>query len=278
MGPGEGRSWGRGRPVRITSNAEQLNDLLRLVRGAQLADEAVRALPSKEHLHNYEMDLQKIKVVEIRATELDLSVAELDHEIWNYVPAVKIARYWSGELAPPLRHAEARLISTPSALLIRFEATQNEPLIVCPTPETKTKTIGLWDRDVCEIFIAPNAAEPNCYFEFEAAPTGEWVDLAIRLNEETRETDWDFRSGMTTAARVEANKILIAMRIPWTAQIPKPSIGDEWLGNLCRCIGEGEERGYLAWQPTYTDKANFHVPEVFGTLRFSELIYPPARD
>lgn len=224
------------------------------------------------------MDSSPTNAVEIRVTELDLSVAELDHEIWNYAEPVLIRHYWSGELAPQTRHAEARLISTPTALFIRFEANQTEPLIANPIPQTEIKTIGLWDRDVCELFIALNAAAPNRYFEFEAAPTGEWLDLAIRLNDETRDTDWDFRSGMTAAAQIEVGKVVIAMRVPWSAQIPKPSIGDEWRGNLCRCIGIGEERGYLAWQPTLTDKANFHVPERFGTLRFCEMINPAELD
>ncbi len=222
------------------------------------------------------MSSQAGGVVEIRATELDLAVDQLDHDIWNHAQPVIITRYWSGELAPQTRHVEARLISTPTALLARFEGNQAESLIVSSTPQTKTKTIGLWDRDVCEIFIAPNADEPTRYFEFEAAPTGEWVDLAIRLNEENRQTEWDYRSGMTAAAQVERNRVVIAIRVPWSARIPQPSPGDQWLGNLCRCIGSGAERGYLAWQATLTDKANFHVPERFGILRFSEMLNPVA--
>ena len=73
-------------------------------------------------------------------------------------------------------------------------------------PQTETKTMGLWDRDVCEAFLAPNPEHPNRYFEFEAAPTGEWVDLAVHLKPGQRETEWDFESGMTTAARIGDNQ------------------------------------------------------------------------
>jgi hypothetical protein len=48
----------------------------------------------------------------------------------------------------------------------------------------------------------------------------------------------------------------------------KPKSGDVWLGNLLRCVGRDPDRGYLAWQPTMTEKPNFHVPEKFGEFEF----------
>ena len=47
-----------------------------------------------------------------------------------------------------------------------------------------------------------------------------------------------------------------------------PSSGDVWHGNIFRCVGKGENRGYLAWQPTETPAPNFHVPEKFGEFEF----------
>lgn len=214
------------------------------------------------------MTLAAVAEVEIRFADLNLRVDQLDHEVWDSAQLVLITHYWSGQPAEHERHANARLLWTPQALLARFEANQSEPLIVSPTPNTATKTIGLWERDVCEIFIAPNPAERNRYFEFEVAPNGEWVDLALTDRKGVRETQWDYESGMTAAARVKPTQVVIGMSIPWSNQIPLPSRQDEWRGNLCRCIGSGEDRGYLAWQPTLTDKANFHVPDKFGRLRF----------
>jgi hypothetical protein len=83
-----------------------------------------------------------------------------------------------------------------------------------------------------------------------------------------RETNWEFCSGMTTAARVGGEEELtIIIRIPWSASIPKPQPGDVWRCNLFRCVGTGNER-YLAWQPTHTPEPYYHVPEVFGRLDF----------
>lgn len=195
-----------------------------------------------------------------------MAAADLDHPDWERASAVHLAQYWSGEAAPEWRHAEARLIWSQAALGVRFVCRQSEPLVVNATPQTATKTIGLWERDVCEIFIAPDADVPERYFEFEAAPTGEWLDLAIHTLGDGRHTDWEFQSGTTAAANVSTDRVTIAMRIPWDGLARKPVAGERWRVNLFRCVGTGAERGYLAWQPTLTPRPNFHVPQAFGWL------------
>ncbi|SRR6266536_1808802 len=201
--------------------------------------------------------------------DFDLRAADLDHPAWTSVPAINLSRYWSGEEAPSNRHAEARIVWSEEAFVVRFLYRQSEPLIVNSNPQTDKKTIGLWDRDVCELFLAPDPSEPNRYFEFEAAPTGEWIDLAVHLTARGRETDWHFHSGMTAAAHVAKERILIAMRIPWGLRVHKPQRGDRWRANLFRCVGIGEERGYITWKPTRTAEPAFHVPDAFGWLQFS---------
>ncbi|HWT00390.1 MAG TPA: carbohydrate-binding family 9-like protein [Pyrinomonadaceae bacterium] len=198
----------------------------------------------------------------------DVSAGELDHPAWEAARPARLTRYWSGEDAPEGRHAEARLLWSDEALAVRFVCRQTEPLVVSPDPQTERKTLGLWERDVCELFVAPDAWEPERYLELEAAPTGEWVDLMIRQFADERETDWEFRSGMTAAARVSGGTVTIAMRVPFAGIGRTPRHGDRWRANLFRCVGAGPERGYLAWRPTYTDEPGFHVPEAFGRIRF----------
>jgi alpha-galactosidase len=198
----------------------------------------------------------------------DFSVATLDADSWIGASATVVDRYWSGEAAPGERRARVRLLWSDAALYVRFDAKQNEPLIVSEKPDLTAKTIGLWDRDVCEIFIAPDREKPWRYFEFEVAPTGEWVDLAIDLTSGERETDWDYKSGMESFALIEDGKVTMAIKIPWGAFGRKPSPGDVWLGNMFRCVGAGDTRGYLAWRPTMTDRPNFHLPEAFGEFVF----------
>ena len=197
-----------------------------------------------------------------------IAVDDFDHPAWDDCQPVQIEHYWSGEPAPATRHAEARVCWSDEALHVRFVGAQHEPLMVSDNPVTDKKTLGLWDRDVCEMFIAPDPEHPERYFEFEAAPTGEWVDLGIVVTPTGRETDWDFQSGIEAAAIVGPQSVKIAIRIPWTGVIPKPQKGDVWRANVFRCVGPEAPDRYLAWRPTRTPEPNYHVPEVFGELRF----------
>jgi hypothetical protein len=201
--------------------------------------------------------------------EQDFDVQELDHPAWNSAEPVEITKYWSGEEAPEDRRFTAELLWSDSSLYVRFTARQNEPLIVTDEPDLTKKTLGLWDRDVCEIFIAPDDAKPNEYFEFEVAPTGEWVDLRIEWFPDRRITDANYSSHMQTAARIESDKTVSAIKILWQALGKTPEPNQTFRGNLYRCIGTDPTRGYLAWQPTLTDQSSFHLPNKFGNFVFA---------
>ena len=206
--------------------------------------------------------------MEARRARAGLAVADFTHTEWERAQPALLTRYWSGAAAPAGRHAEARLLWTEEALYARFRCRQDEPLIVAAAPQLARKTIGLWERDVCEIFLAPDERAPESYYELEVAPTGEWLDLAIRQLPAERLTDWEYRSGMEVAARAREDEVVMALRAPWTAFGQRAEAGAEWRVNLFRCVGAGDTRGYLAWRPTRTPHPNFHVPAAFGRLRF----------
>lgn len=213
------------------------------------------------------MEDQK-QVIEALRTATDVKVADLKSAAWNKARPAQLDRYWSGEAAPAGRRAEARILWSSKALHLRFVCPQAEPLVISSNPQTAKKTMGLWDRDVCEIFIAPDPTVVERYVEFEAAPTGEWLDVAIHWTPQRRESDWKFTSHMTAAAQIEKNRVTIGMRIPWNHWIHEPQAGERWRVNLFRCVGSDPGRGYVAWQPTRTPEPNFHVPQVFGWLVF----------
>jgi alpha-galactosidase len=208
------------------------------------------------------------KKIEIAHVEQDFQIGELDNSIWKNAGETVVENYWSGESAPKSRHFKTKLLWSDAAFYIRFEANQREPLVASENPNLKSKTHGLWNRDVCEIFVAPDANEPNKYFEFEVAPNGEWIDLAIHQLPKKRETDFEYDSEMQSAARIETNKITMAIKISWNAFGRTPKVEDVWRGNLYRCVGRGATRGYLAWSPTETKEPNFHVPARFGEFQF----------
>ncbi len=206
--------------------------------------------------------------IKIAHVEKNFPISEFGNKNWVNAEEISIKNYWSGEKAIVGRHATAKLLWSETALYVRFRANQTEPLVISETPNLKSKTKGLWDRDVCEIFVAPNLKEPNNYFEFEIAPNGEWIDLEIHRMNDKRETDFDYNSGMESAARIETGKVSMAIKIQWKAFGKTPKVNDVWKGNLFRCVGSGETRGYLAWSPTETETPNFHVPEAFGEFEF----------
>jgi hypothetical protein len=205
----------------------------------------------------------------ISRIESDFSISVIENDIWNSGKEAEISLNWNGSQAPAGRYFSVTPLCSDTAIYFRFLATQDEPLVVSSEPLFDKKTVGLWERDVFEVFIATDKDEPNKYFEFEVAPTGEWLDLAIDSTSGERNTDWDYASGMETSAAIEENHVIIAMKIPWEAFGRKPKVGEVWLGNIFRCVGREPDRGYLAWRPTMTEKPNFHVPERFGEFEFT---------
>lgn len=216
----------------------------------------------------HDMSSENAPNVKINFSENDFPIDDLDSGFWKKASVLAIDKYWSGELAPLGRHFVAKLLWSETAFYVRFDANRSEALVVSTKPNLKSKTPGLWDRDVCEIFIAPDGNVPQKYFEFEIAPSGEWLDLSIEHLAGKREIDWEYVSGMESAARIENEKITMAVKVGWKAFGRTPKAGDMWLGNLFRCVGKGPERGYLAWQPTMTKTPDFHVPERFGRFEF----------
>jgi hypothetical protein len=208
------------------------------------------------------------ETIEAYHSPVELNINKLTGAEWNQARAVQLTRYWSGEAAPVGRQAEACILWSDQALWVRFSCNQTEPLVISANPQTEKKTMNLWDRDVCEIFIAPDPDTPNRYFEFEAAPTGEWIDLAIHLTPSERLINWEFHSDMTAAGQILKQKVLVGMRIPWDDWIHKPQRDENWRVNLFRCMGKDPKRGYLTWCPTRTLSPNFHVPQAFGWLQF----------
>jgi hypothetical protein len=209
------------------------------------------------------------RVLKIKHIDRDFDIADTSNTIWDLAENVPINRYWSGAVAPEGRRATAKILWSDNAFYVRFEANQTEPLVISDAPDTSKKTIGLWDRDVCEIFIAPDLTKPNKYFEFEIAPTGEWVDLGIEVLPTKRNRDDNYNSDMESVSHIDHGKITMIMRIEWKAFGRSPKAGDRWRGNLFRCVGKDPDRGYLAWQPTLTKEPAFHVPDKFGLFEFT---------
>jgi hypothetical protein len=132
----------------------------------------------------------------------------------------------------------------------------------------------LWDRDVVEMFLGDEWTNIRHYREFEIAPTGDWIDLAINLDKESYDQTW--RSGWKTVARIDKTKKVwyAAARIPLSAISDQHvKAGTKWRANLYRIDGVGgdPQRHFLCWQPTcVVNRDPNHVPENFGSIIFEQ--------
>jgi alpha-galactosidase len=185
---------------------------------------------------------------------------------WEKAQAIRFERDWRGERSDPQRATEVCLLWNEQTLYVRFVSHYRE-LHVFPDARADGWRDELWDRDVAEAFLQPDASDARVYKELEVSPNGFWIDLNI-----TRGKKEEMRSGLRR--RVIQNPA--ALR--WTAElaVPMRSLTPEfdpkrsWRANFFRVEGKVEPRFYSTWSPTLTVKPNFHVPEAFGHLVFRE--------
>ena len=185
---------------------------------------------------------------------------------WGLAPPIRFHTDWQGKNADAQRGTEVRLLWTAQTFYVRFDASYRT-LTVFGDAEPSGRRDQLWDRDVCELFLQANPAEPRRYWEFEVAPNGFWIDLDIGPGEKH-----DLHSGLRRRARIdEPNKKWCGeLALPLTSLTSHIDPSIVWRVNFFRVEGAAEPRFYSAWRPTHTPQPNFHVPEAFGGLLFAE--------
>jgi hypothetical protein len=191
--------------------------------------------------------------------------------VWGRSSATSIDKDCSRVIAYPDIRTDVRAFWTDTHLYFLFQCPYKELNIFLPASNDKPR-LKLWDRDVVEIFLGDDWENIRHYREFEIAPTGDWIDLAIDLDHKSYDHSW--RSGWNTAARVDhkAKVWYAAARIPLRAvTTSRVSPGARFRMNLYRIEGLGPDtqRHFLCWQPTCVQNRDpNHVPENFGTLVF----------
>jgi hypothetical protein len=134
----------------------------------------------------------------------------------------------------------------------------------------------LWERDVVEAFVSPQAGLRNRYYEFEVAPNGQWLDLAIDLDAKPKSVhDMQWNSGFEHVTRVDPvrHRWSVEMRIPIASMLPAHlEVGMEWRVNFYRVDGSAKHgdggQKLLSWRPMPIANGSFHQPASFGVLRF----------
>ena len=100
----------------------------------------------------------------------------------------------------PRLRTEVRGFWTDSDLYLLFISPYYELNLWLP-PDNSKDRLKLWDRDVVEFFLGDDWTNINVYREFEIAPTGDWVDLAIDRNRDSYDANWN--SGWQREGRID---------------------------------------------------------------------------
>lgn len=184
---------------------------------------------------------------------------------WEKACAVRFCRDWKGGSEDPRRETEVRMLWSGTGLYIRFQCHYRELYVF---DDRNSRRDQLWLRDVAEAFIQIPADGARNYREFEISPNGDWLDLDIAPGTKTH-LCWKIASQVIV--QPENHLWTADMAIPMELLAPHFNPQESWRINLFRIEGPEPDRFYSAWQPTYTPKANFHVPECFGELRFDNV-------
>jgi alpha-galactosidase len=194
-----------------------------------------------------------------------LAAGELPSDAaWSAAPPVRFSTDWQGQNEDSQRETEVRLLWSRRSLYLRFDA-KFRTITVFPDADEDGRRDQLWNRDVCEAFLQPDPSQPRRYAELEVAPNGFWIDLDIGPDGNS-----DLRRGLRRQVKIDRGRKSwsAVLEVPMQCLTPKFDPTALWRCNFYRVEGESEPRFYSAWQPTRTEKPNFHVPEAFGRLLF----------
>jgi hypothetical protein len=132
---------------------------------------------------------------------------------------------------------------------------------------------SLYEEETVEVFFDP-VGNLESYFEIEVNPLGAVLDLVLRKSRSGYKADraWDC-VGLRTLVRKDAGIWSAELAIPFTSvtdMAPEPGV--TWRVNFCRIDRPSRDgslpRELTAWSPP--GRANFHTPERFGVIEFSE--------
>jgi hypothetical protein len=196
-----------------------------------------------------------------RRVEGDVKLdGDLSEDAWQDAEPAAVEYTLAEAEARPALATEVRCLWSEEAIYFGFSCPYSKLTVF--DPPAKEERLGLWDRDVVEMFLGTDPAKAGRYAEFEVAPTNERLDVII----DRPEKDFGWASGFESAVRVDEveKRWTVEVRIPAAALSPAViAKGARLPLNLYRSdISEGV---FLAWSPTLLGTA--HAPERFGVLK-----------
>ncbi len=140
----------------------------------------------------------------------------------------------------------------------------------------------LWREEVVEVFLRADP-QTRSYIELEVNPLGTLIDIYLvdvrkplpYASWNSARIDWAVQVDGTVDGQDGDRGWTCELALPMEDVVPAPNIppkpGDRWRLNLYRVENKPEKAG-LAWSPTM--KPDFHVPEMFGVIVFSDKLVP----
>lgn len=165
----------------------------------------------------------------------------------------------------------AVVFHTAEQLVILFEGHYTHLRTSSTTRRLRTsgKTPNLWEQsDVFEFFIGPQARKTQVYKEFQVAPDGRWLDLAVIHQNGSFRGDDGWSSGCQCRSAVDEKSQVwrSLIEIPWKAIMGEENSQSDWHCNFYRASGRFHGDELLAWSPTGVAPGSFHRTECFGNL------------
>ena len=200
----------------------------------------------------------------LRARRVDRAIVlngTLGDTEWTAAPATTLDQESESGRVRPEAATVVRALWDDQNLVLGFQCPFRR-LTTLPGPDPTKERMGLWEGDVVELFVGRDAARPGRYFEFELAPDGQRLDVAVDLPR--KDFGWD--SGFRGFVFVDLERRVWSaeLAIPFAAIGGAPARGEVWRANLFRC--DRDLGASLALRPTLA--ATFHRPE-----RFAELVF-----
>ena len=184
---------------------------------------------------------------------------------------------WRRTEALPLHHklgGGTTKVSTIAKMC--FDANRLFVLFVCdePQPSKMRRFVRrhdgeVWTDDCVEVFLAPDPDEPTAYYHLVVN------SLAVVRDEFWRDgkddPSWD--SHAQVAVRIESNRWVVEIAIPFASFNRTPIVSDIWRVNFARQRYTVEPAELSTWRPC---QQSFHEPERFGALRLEGVTTLPV--
>lgn len=205
----------------------------------------------------------------------------LDEPGWSAVKKMGLSDVQNG--GRPVWRTDAMILWDPTYLYVAFVA--RDPDVWATMTE---RDAHLWKEEVVELFLDPDGDGKN-YVEWEFNCLNTVLDIlmsAAYTAGGSADFGWDSEH-MLSAVHVDGAVgdrddqdigFTVEIAIPWAdligiSDVPiPPNDRDRWRMNFYRYESSSDE--YTAWSPT--GKINFHVPEKFGVVLFSEAVVRPG--